>query len=200
MNTLERVGSNYKAWLGEPREIFQPQEKYSELSKHFSVLVYERGDHLLLCSFGASETSIPGSSKAFNLPGGSSHEYLLHARQQDLEEMRDLLHKVACYPYISNRFVYSGMAIPIGDDIAGKPTLNHVYITYPYQDDPNIYTESPSGEIPLGDRLIFVFWIIPVFQQEIELLKRVGAEEFDRLLGESEIKAFDLDRKPIVVT
>lgn len=113
--------------------------------------------------------------------------------------MQDVLLKLARYPYISGHFLYSGMAVPFGEDISGVTGLNHLYITFPYRDDPDVYTNSPRGEMRVADRLVFVFWAIPIFEDEAQLLNRLGAEHFDRLLGEQSLSAHQLNRPHIHV-
>lgn len=77
MNAIfQAVGKNYKAWLGEPSRIIQPEKQYPELATNFSILCYQRENHWILATLGASERVIPGSYSAFEKSGGSSQEYL----------------------------------------------------------------------------------------------------------------------------
>jgi hypothetical protein len=202
MRIFDAVAQNVKTWLGEPDKIFQATQSYPEISSNFSALVYQRENHYIVHSLGASEYSIPGSEKAFNRPGGSSNEYIFHASKDNLDGTLDLLIKISRYPYIANLFIYSGMAFPIDETLIGRgdsTTLNYIYLTDPYEDDPSLYSDSPNGQISLENRLIFTLWAIPIYEQEYQFLRHNGAQDFDKLLGQQGIKAHDLHRKLIVV-
>ena len=187
------VLENYKSWLGEPSSIVYPERGYPDLLPKFYLLEYSRENYSTVCTVGASQEIIPGSQGKFD-GLAVAYEYLAHSSKPYEQVMRDLLLRIAGYPYLVKQFIYSGQAIPIGENLAGVDGLNHVYLTFPYEDDDQIYTKSPKGQIGLDDRLIMVLWGIPIFEKEARMLRKVGAEEFDRLLGRERIPFHNLER------
>jgi hypothetical protein len=191
------VLQNYRSWLGEPESIDQPIARYPELSPDFSILTYPKNEYYALCTAGGSQSIIPMSKGRFGDDRGVAYEYILHSDLKNLNASRDLLLRICSYPYLIQKFIYSGDTFPIGDDFCSIPRLNYIYLTFPYEEDISVYSESPKGQIMMQDRLIQTFWAIPIFEEEAKLLKKIGPTKFDELLGNSDFQAYNLHRRPL---
>ena len=71
-------------------------------------------------------------------------------------------------------------------------TMQHVLITEPFLWDG--FAES----LELADRLVTWVMMVPISDSEYEYAKAKGSQALDKLLGEREIDAYDLERKPVV--
>jgi Suppressor of fused protein (SUFU) len=196
-DTIEIVLENYRDWLGIKPMIYQVLENFGVHSAHFSILTYQKETYQLLCTAGASKTDIPKSKGKFGKRKSCAYEYLIHCGSENLMDFHEILLKVSNYPYLVNEFVYSGSVIPFGENILNSQ-MNYLYLTDPYEDDAEIYSKFPDGQMILPNKVIQTLWIIPIYSSEADEIKKYGAEHFDSLLGKS-IKDFgNLHRKSLI--
>jgi hypothetical protein len=174
------VLDNYVQWKGEPQAVYTPSTIPDTLSPRFGVLEYAAEAYSVYCTAGASSTIQPYSQQAYDDSRGVRFEYLLHGVPTYHVRVCELLMMLASYPYSQNVLYESGSIIPIGGTVVPDSALTYVYLTYPYQDDPHIYTSTPAGQIDTDDVLIQTWWAIPISREEAVFVRRFGPDTFEK--------------------
>ncbi|KAB8145757.1 suppressor of fused domain protein [Chloroflexia bacterium SDU3-3] len=175
-----RVLENYVRWMGEPEEVFAPDELPPHLSPKLGVLRYPHEHFSVYCTAGASMAILPHSKEVYGDNRGVRFEYLFHGPNQQHQRICELLIMLASYPYTQHIIYDSGFIIPIGTPVAPHSNLRYLYLTYPYQDDPHIFTDTPFGQISTPDLLIQTWWAFPISHEEALFVRSHGPTAFDQ--------------------
>ncbi len=185
------VLANYEAWKGVPNAVWTPDEGASDLSSQFDILEYTGTIHSTYCTVGASHTVIPHTEQEYPEYQGVRFEYILHASPQYRKQVCDLLLMIAAYPFLQHFTYYPGCAIPIGSPVIDGSPMTALYFTYPYRDDPKIYTETPWGQVKCGSILVHTWWVFPVYLAEVQYIQKHDADAFEDLCYERWSRKYD---------
>lgn len=195
------VFANYLTWKGEPLNVARTAPNDPNVSPNFGILEYaSAGAHHVYCTAGASYTTIPHSHLHFKSGQGVRFEYIVHALPQHKTDVYDLLFMIAAYPFVQNFEYFPGCVLPLGTDatvVAGS-SMNYLYFTYPYLDDPKIYESEPHGQIKLKNALIQTLWVFPIHESEAAYIRTAGIDEFEDVIYKKRMQAHDFFRAPVV--
>jgi hypothetical protein len=197
-DTIEIVLENYRDWLGNKPMIFQSDKLHQFHSSHFSILSYEKENHFLLCTAGASKTDIPNSKGKFGARKSCAYEYMIHAQKESIIDFHEILFKVSLYPHITRQFLMSGDVV-LFDEKFSDSQMKMAYLTYPYQDDDQIYSRFPNGQLILPKKIIQTLWVVPIYSSEANFIRESGAEKFDEILGKNHKELSSLNRKNLLL-
>lgn len=88
--------------------------------------------------------------------------------------------------------VYPGRLYELPAPISDNTVMRHLFAY------PPTYFDDALATIPFGAESIDVLWLIPVHEEEAELMEQRGPEAFVELLGEYDPDLLDLRRRSIV--
>lgn len=188
------VFDNYMQWKGTPIDIARPDGQPPHVSPTFRVLEYDAGAYHVFCTAGASHEIIPQSARRFRNPRGVRYEYLMHGLPDARREVQNALLMIAGYPFMQEFMYYAGCIIPTGGPLFRGSEMEYLYFTYPYEDDPNVFTPAPRGQIEREDALIQTLWVFPIHRSEARYVEQSGADAFEKLLGAGDFHAYDVTR------
>jgi hypothetical protein len=192
------VFDNYIAWKGTPDDMARPARPAEYLSPDFRVLEYAETGRHVFCTTGASYKVIPHSIARFHDPRGVRYEYLMHAAPELRREILNILLMAASYPFLQDFMYYAGCIIPFGGAIVTGSSMEYLYFTYPYEDDPRIFDPPPWGQIERDNLLIQTLWVFPIHRSEARYIETVGADEFEQLCESQQFQSHDFFRQPLV--
>ncbi|GEM50160.1 suppressor of fused domain protein [Deinococcus cellulosilyticus] len=174
-----------KQWLGEPSQVIVPQKQHPALDPQFAVMTFPSSQsYLRYMTNGASRNVVPGSQAEFGDDLGVRYEYLMHGKQAMDRVCCDLLFRIAQVPYLISRSLDAGETLVISRQhgIGGGSPMTSVYLTYPYEDDPLIYTSDPLGQLKFANLRIQTLWVIPIHESERQLILDQGPDAFEEIL------------------
>lgn len=67
-----------------------------------------------------------------------------------------------------------------------------------------LLVDEPRGEaeeldvFPIGERLVSLLWVIPIYESEADFIKKHGIERFDDIVNKKEVGITDMDRERFV--
>ena len=195
------VLQNYEAWKGEPREVLQPPKPNPYVDPNFGILVYPdpRG-YTVYATAGASAMVQPHIRAESGPEQGVRFEYLMHGSDEDAEAICEILDRVTMYPFQVKTPTDSGSVLPLGTDFQAAlgGQIHSLFLTYPYEADPRIYTTTPWGQIQKAGQIIQTLWVIPIYQDEAELILRKGPESFEERCVPGSFRAYDWHRPSVL--
>lgn len=167
---------------------------HSAISPLFSIFVYQNNPLFdVYCTVGASRSPLPHSTRSSRDPRGMRHEYIMHASNVYAEVACEILLLVSEHPYANNIDIGPGYVMPIGEPIIADSSLEYLYFTYPFLDDPHIYDAHPAGEIDHPQAYTQAIWILPITRAERQYLRTHGVDAFEAFLHEQHSQRYDAD-------
>ena len=199
-------------WLGERVHRVELHGRHPWVDEQFSLLGYasktqnplfERGASrpLAWVSNGASRFMVPGSDRAFRDMSGVRYEYLIHGYPQDAERLAHLLLHLAHWPYVNQRCLNAGQVVTFDTLNFNEPgwAFDSVYITYPYEDDHQVYGD-PDGQLHVMNLRFQVMWVIPLHPAERAFIEadEANVDVFEERLSTARPNFGDLARPSVI--
>ncbi|HWQ13018.1 MAG TPA: suppressor of fused domain protein [Roseiflexaceae bacterium] len=200
------VFERYLRWKGPPAHLIRvapaPEDAGRLVSRHFAVLAYPQNPLFTTYgTLGGSMRVIPHSPRSFADRRGVRYEYLMHAPPEREREVCDLLALIAEHPHRHTLEIGPGYVLPVGEPVVPRSSMEYLYLTYPYLDDPRMFEGTPQGQIERPDALIQWLWVLPIYRSEFHYIRNAGPQAFEELLQRrhSEVyDAYDFLRLPVV--